>query len=185
MASLRPRSARDSRRVHDPSTPAPQAGRQRQDRWHRKEIEIVFGTLLRLLAALVLVGLLGGIGVSVYQAGFAAGAAAGGATIVAPIGPYGWWGPGWGFGGLLFGFIGLLILIFIVGGLLRAIFWRGPRWSHGSWGRHGTWGPGGPEGFRGGPWEARARELHDEWHRRHDGDAAASSGQPAGADSAS
>jgi hypothetical protein len=133
-------------------------------------MDLVFGTFARVIAALVLVGLLGAVGVSIYQAGFVAGAATTGATVVAPYAGYGY---GWGIGHGVFGFFGTLIVIFLVFGLLRAIFWRGPRWGRGGWGygHHGygpggPGGPGGPEGFRGSPWEQRAREYHDEWHRR-------------------
>ena len=128
----------------------------------------MFGTIVRVVAAVVLVGLLGTVGVGIYQAGFVAGAATEGATVVAPFAGYGLYGPGWGHGGGFFGFIGTLLFVLLLFGLLRAVFWRGPR----AWG--GGWGHGnpsadrhGPEAFRGSPWEARAREVHEEWHRRH------------------
>ena len=134
----------------------------------------MFGTIARIVAVVLLVSLLGGVGVSIYQAGFVAGAASHGSTVVAPIAGYGYgWGFGHGFG--LFGFLGTLLVIFLVFGLLRAIFWRGSRgWGRGPWGygHHGWGGPGsagGPESFRGSPWEERAREVHDDWHRRAGG----------------
>ncbi|MCI0347236.1 MAG: hypothetical protein L0221_17630 [Chloroflexi bacterium] len=143
----------------------------------------MFGTFARFAAAVVLVVVLGALGVSVYQAGFMAGAAAEGTTVVAPY-AYGW---GWGIGHGFFGFLGTLLVIFLVFGLLRAIFWRGPRWERGGWGHgrhgHGHHGEGseGPDGFKGSPWETRAREVHDEWHRRQDsGGSAGSSGSPGG-----
>ena len=129
----------------------------------------MFGTFARVVAALVLIGLLGALGVSVYQAGFLAGAAAEGTTVVAPY-AYGW---GWGIGHGFFGFLGTLIVIFIIFGLLRAIFWRGPRWGGGrgwGYGHHGYGPDRGPDGFKGSPWEDRAREVHDEWHRRQGGE---------------
>jgi len=132
----------------------------------------VFGTVARVIAALVLVGLLGAVGVSIYQAGFVAGAASEGTTVVAPYVGYGY-GWGWGIGHGFFGFFGTLLVIFIIFGLLRAIFWRGPRWGRGGWGYgHHGYGYGKGEGFerfRGSPWEDRAREVHDEWHRRESG----------------
>ena len=139
----------------------------------------MFGTIARIVAVVLLVGLIGGVGVSVYQAGFVAGAAAEGATVVAPLAGYGW-GFGHGFG--FFGFLGTLLFFLLIFGLLRAIFWRGPRgWGRGPWGygHHGSGGPdrpSGPEAFRGSPWEDRAREVHDEWHRREGGSSGGSSG---------
>ena len=148
----------------------------------------MFGTFARVVAALVLIGLLGALGVSVYQAGFVAGAAAEGTTVVAPY-AYGW-GWGWGVGHGFFGFLGTLIVIFIIFGLLRAIFWRGPRWGGRGWGYgHHGYGPDrSPDGFKGSPWETRAREVHDEWHRGPDsggstgssGSSSGSSGSPTG-----
>jgi hypothetical protein len=133
---------------------------------------IVFGTFIRVVAAVLLVGLLGSVGVGIYQAGFAAGAATTGTTVVAPFAGYGWYGPGWGLGGGILGFLGFLIVLFLFFGLLRALFWRGPRssWGAGGWGHGGRgWsGSGDADRFRGSGWEQRAREIHDEWHRGHD-----------------
>lgn len=142
----------------------------------------MFGTWARVIAAIVLVGLLGALGVGVYQAGFVAGAATEGATVVAPY-AYGW-GGGWGIGHGFFGFFGTLLVIIIIFGLLRAIFWRGPRWG-GGWGYGRHYGPGGPDGFRGSPWEDRAREVHDEWHRRQGGEGSTGSSGSAGGSSGS
>ena len=150
---------------------------------HRKEMDIVFGTFGRVLAAVLLVGLIGGVGVGIYQAGFTAGAATSGTTVVAPFAGYGWFGPVWGFGGL-FCFLGLLLFLFLFFGLLRAILWRGPRggWGHGSWGHGGPgWGGSGDrDRFRASAWEQRAREIHDEWHRGHDGDRPSTPSSPSG-----
>jgi hypothetical protein len=140
-------------------------------------MDLVFGTWARVIAAVVLVGLLGALGVGVYQAGFVAGAATEGATVVAPY-AYGW---GWGIGHGFFGFFGTLLVIFIIFGLLRAIFWRGPRWG-GGWG-YGHHGYGRPDGFRGSPWEDRAREVHDEWHRRQGGETSSGTTGSAGGSS--
>ena len=118
------------------------------------------GTFARVLAALVLIGLIVAIGVGVYNAGVSAGLATqvvtpSGAPAVYYPGPYAWhgwgWGPGFGFFGIFFWILG----IFLIFGLLRAIF---------GWGR---WGGRGyrdwshrPNGY-GGP-----REHFDDWHRR-------------------
>lgn len=159
----------------------------------------------RIVPAVFLVIVLvigGGILVNTaYQAGLstavATAAANGGTTVVAPA--YGWgygmgygWHPfGFGFGifGLLFG----LFFLFLVFGLIRAIFWGGRRgWGPGGWGGPSGWyGPGGrgPGGHGPGgyadrsrdernPWIDRFGPSFEEWHR-HAHEAGASSEPPA------
>lgn len=133
-------------------------------------------TFVRVLAALVLIGVLVAIGVGVYNAGVSAGlattvAAPSGAAVAYYPGPYvhGWgWGPGWGFFGIFFWILG----IFLIFGLLRAIFGWG-RWSgrgYRDW-DHRPNGYGGPQG------------RFEEWHRRlHEPDSASGS-QPGSAGS--
>jgi hypothetical protein len=135
----------------------------------------------RILAAILLVAVLaiggGLIAATAYQAGLstAVATASDGATAVTPVvvPAYGYgygWHPGFGFG--FFGFLATLFFLFIVFALLRAIFWRGGP------GRRGGWGPGdygygygkGPDGHGHGPWESRANEAFDEWHRRAHGE---------------
>ena len=124
----------------------------------------------RIVGGIILAVLAVGLGGAIFQTGYLAGIAAdGGAPVV--VGPGYGWGMGWGFGGGLFQILGTLLFIFIFLGILRAIFGGGHRhgWSRGP---RGGWGPGGrgPSGpddqQRFGPWEDRAREVHDEWHRR-------------------
>jgi hypothetical protein len=137
----------------------------------------------RILAAILLVAVLaiggGLIATTAYQAGLstAVTTATGSAgTVVAPVvvPAYGY-GYGWHAGFGFFGFLATLFFLFIVFALVRAIFWRG------GWGRRG-WGPGGyggygygkgPDGTGHGPWDARANEAFDEWHRRAHGESAA------------
>ena len=80
------------------------------------------------------------IAATAYQAGLTTAVAqvpADGGTVVAPVVVHGY-GWGWGFPGFgIFGFFATLFFIFLVFGLLRAIFWGGRG------GRDG-WGPGGP-----------------------------------------
>ncbi len=112
--------------------------------------------LARVLLALVLLAVLAGVGVYVYNAGVAQGMADSGKLVApAPGGaPYPYYGGPffyrpWGFG---FPFLGLLfpllfLLFFIT--LIRGIFWRG------------RWGWGSPRyDERGVP------PAFDEWHRR-------------------
>ena len=113
---------------------------------------------LLIVAAIVIGG--GFVANEAYQAGLhtavttaAANAPAG--SVVTPVVPgaygypygYGYGFGGWGHGFSIFGFLGSLLVIFIIFGLLRAIFWRN-RWGGGGWGHHGygKWGPGGPGG---------------------------------------
>jgi hypothetical protein len=127
-------------------------------------------TILGVILALVLVGGAAALGVGIYNAGIAQGvaqaaASEGTAPIVVPAYGYGWgWGgPGFGFGGVFFGILGFLLLLFLVAGLFRALAFRGR--GSGGWGGPGPWGGPGSDRFRGSPWETRAREIHDEWHK--------------------
>jgi hypothetical protein len=127
-------------------------------------------TIARILLAIVLIGGAVTLGVSAYNAGVTAGLAQTGQVVVTNGGylapgaayvGYGW-GFGWGHGFGFFGFLGGLLFLFLLIGLIRAAF-GGPRrgWGPGYGHRHG-WGPGG--------WEDRAREAHDAWHREHPDD---------------
>jgi len=120
----------------------------------------------RVLGTIVLAVLAVGLAGAIFQTGYLAGIAAdGGAPVV--VGPgYGWHGWGWGFGGGLIGILGTILVFALFIGILKAIFGGGHRrdWSGGP---RGSWGPGGHDGRHwAGPWEDRAREAHDEWHRR-------------------
>jgi hypothetical protein len=118
----------------------------------------------RVLGAIVLAVLAIGLAGAIFQTGYLAGVAADGVAPVVVGNGYGWGsGWGWGFGGGLFHILGFLFFLIIFFAILRAIFGGG----RGGWGR-GGWGPGGyghDSGHRLGPWEQRAREAHDEWHR--------------------
>ena len=133
----------------------------------------------RILAGLVFVALLLGavgiIGWTAYNAGLAQGAAQTGAQLspgaVAPaqgpayVLPYAFTPFRYGFGFL--GCFAPLLLFFAVFALFRLIFWGG-MWGHRGWG----WGPHGPGRFRGfAPEEVpeRWRQKAEEWHRKmHD-----------------
>ena len=125
----------------------------------------------RVIGFIVLAILAVGLAGAIFQAGYLAGLAADGAApvVVGPAYGYGWHGWGWGLGGGIVGFLVFLFVLFVFLGILRAAF--------GGWGRggreHGGWGPGGPGHdhlrSRFGPWEDRAREAHDEWHRQAGG----------------
>ena len=137
-------------------------------------------TAFRVLAALLVVGLLAGIGVSVYNAGVGQGlaqkvttAASGAPAVVYGYpGYYGHWGFGFGFFGIFFWILG----IFLIFALLRAAFGWG-RWGRGRWGGYGPGGYGGHGGFGGygtgghkpDPHEDPRRAMLDEWHREAHG----------------
>ncbi len=137
----------------------------------------------RIIPAILLVAVLaiggGLIATSAYQAGLDTAittVAGSGGTVVTPVVVpaygYGWHPFGIGFG--IFGFLATLFFLFIVFGLIRAIFFRGGPSRHGGWGPGGggRGGPGGPGGYGHGhsPWETRAHETFDGWHRRAHGD---------------
>jgi len=134
----------------------------------------------RIVPAILLVIVLvigGGILVNTaYQVGLStavATAAADGATVVAPA--YGWgygMGYGWhpfGFGFGIFGFLFGLFFLFLIFGLIRALFWGGRRgWGPGGWGGPGGRGPGGPgehSRYDRNPWIDRFGPSFEEWHR--------------------
>ena len=139
----------------------------------------------RVFAAILLVVVLviggGIIANTAYQAGLstAVTTTAGGATVVAPVVvPAAGWGIGWGFNpiGWFFGFLFFMFFLFIVFGLIRAIVWGGRHrrggwgYGHGDWGAKGGWSDDGGSGHGRSPWEARAHETFDDWHRRAHGD---------------
>ena len=133
-------------------------------------------TAFRVLAVLLVVGLLAGIGFSVYNAGVSqglaqnVGAAASGAPAVVYGYPgyYGHWGFGFGFFGIFFWILG----IFLIFALLRAAFGWG-RWGRGRWGyghgAYGGFGGYGPGGHKGEGQQDPRRAMLDEWHREAHG----------------
>ena len=119
----------------------------------------------RILGFIVLAVLAIGLGGVIFQSGYLAGLAVDGAApaVVGPGYGYGWHGWGMGSVGGIVGLLVFLLVLFVFLGILRAIFGGG----RGGWGR-GGWGSGGyghDPSHRFGPWEQRAREAHDEWHR--------------------
>ncbi|HJP72543.1 MAG TPA: hypothetical protein VJ975_12570 [Candidatus Limnocylindria bacterium] len=121
-------------------------------------------TFIRVLAALLVVALVVGIGTTIYNAGVDAGLAAapalasGDPVPVGAYGPYvhGWYGHGWGFG--FFGIFFWILGIFLIFGLLRFAFGAG-RWG----GRGSGHGRGGWSDCR-----DRIEAWHAEMHRRSD-----------------
>ena len=143
-------------------------------------------TFARILLAIVLIGGAIGIGVTSYNAGVTAGLVQSGHAVVMADGyavapgtayiGYGW-GYGHGFG--FFGFLGGLLFLFLLIGLLRAAFGGGHRRG---WG--GPGGPGGPRGWGGDwrrdAWEERVKETHDALHRDATHEATGGPDKPAG-----
>lgn len=154
------------------------------------------GRLFAVILLVAVLGLGGGIIASTaYQAGVdtAITTSVADGTVVTPVVVpaygVGWHGAGFG----IFGLLATLFFLFIVFGLLRAVFFWG-RGDHGRWGGARTWG--GPDGWARtgdhddeghGRWERHARDTFDTWHRlAHDAsavpptDAGAPGGGPAG-----
>jgi hypothetical protein len=122
-------------------------------------------TILNLALGAIVVLVLAGIGIGIYNAGVSQGIAQAatlpeGTTVVAPAGyGYGWGHPGF-FG---FGFLWILFPVFVfllLFGLARAAF-GGRRWGGPGW------GPGGGYGQNG--WhEERERRMAEYHQRLHD-----------------
>ena len=133
-----------------------------------------------IVAAIVVGG--GFIAQAAYQAGVStaittAAANAPDGSVVTPVAPgaypygygYGYGhGPGWGYGFSIVGFLGTLLFIFLIIGLLRAVFWRGPGWGGRRWG-------GGPGNWGDRDHRSRYQETFDDWHRQAHGQPRASS----------
>ena len=115
------------------------------------------GTTFRVLAALLLVGLLAGVGIAIYNAGVSQGLVTTAASG-APLAAYPYYYPGFHFGWAFFpfGILFWILGIFLIFGLIRAAFGFG-RWGRGGrdWGNHH-----GPSGY-GGP-----RQHFEDWHRQ-------------------
>jgi hypothetical protein len=130
-----------------------------------------------LLVVLIVLGA-AALGIGAYQAGLAAGATQVVATGATPaVVPY--YGHPFGFGFGFFGFLGTLLFIFLIFVLIRAVAFGGRR----GWGGPGGWsgGPGGPggQGWRGSPWESRAHDVFEDWHRKaHSGEDGPSPSSP-------
>ena len=125
-------------------------------------------TIARVFLVLLVIGGAIGLGVTAYDAGVATGLAQNGNVVVAsgiyPVAPYVGYGWGFGHGFGFFGFLGGLLFLFLLIGLIRAAFGAGRGWGP----RHGHgWYPGGWRDEGGRTWEDRARETHDAWHRDH------------------
>jgi hypothetical protein len=135
-----------------------------------------FGSfIVRLLLALVLIGLLVAGGTALYRAGWANGyqaaavsAGNAGKAVTPPV-PYfayppAYFGPGYFYPGFfpfgpLLGIGFFLLVFFLIGGIFRFAFYR--RWA----GKYGSGGPYGPGGWGhhfdpDSPWAKEWRERH-------------------------
>jgi hypothetical protein len=110
--------------------------------------------VFRIIAGIVLLAAIAGLGIFAYQAGVAHGVAANIQIPAAHGMPYGhyMWFPSFG----IFGLLIPLFLLFLAFGALRRLIW-GPRWGM----RHMGHGPMGP-----GSWREGVQPMFTEWHRR-------------------
>jgi hypothetical protein len=131
-------------------------------------------TILNLVLGALIVLVLAGIGIGIYNAGVSQGIAQAatlpeGTTVVAPVGyGYGYGHPGF-FG---FGFLWILFPIFfflLLFGLVRAAFGGGRRWGGSGWGPGGY----GPNGWH----EERERRMAEYHQRLHDQQGGADAGR--------
>jgi hypothetical protein len=123
--------------------------------------------VFKIILTLVLIGAVVGLGVIVFNAGVAHGAALaarlpqGEGLRALPFHAMPHARMYYGFGG--FGFLGLLVPIFLILLIffaIRGLFWRGPRtWSHM---RSDYWSRTPKQG----DWEHNVPPMFEEWHRR-------------------
>ena len=113
----------------------------------------------RIIAGIVLLAAIAGLGTFAYQAGVAHAVAANIQAPVTNVMPYGhfMWFPGFG----IFGLLIPLFLLFLAFGALRRMIW-GPRWGM----RHMGYGPMGHSSMRHGPWSEGVPPMFAEMHRR-------------------
>ena len=144
-----------------------------------------YGSGFRVVAALVLLGVIGLLTAGAYGAGFAAGQSSG-VTNVAP------WAYGGAFGaGHVVGFVVTILVLIILFRLIALVLFSH---RHRAWGHHGYWhgdgdadrfGPGsgpsyGPGGWHRSEWRQAGQAAFDEFHRQaHGNDAPTAGGGPA------
>jgi hypothetical protein len=138
-------------------------------------MEMRQGGGFRVLAALLLLGVIAFITAGAYGAGFTAGQASGTTTNLGP------WVYGGAFGaGHLVGFIVTIIVLIVVLRLLALVFFGGHHRRY--WGHPGYWrgdvdpsqgpsfGPGGqgfgPGGWHRSEWRQAGQAAFDEFHRQ-------------------
>ena len=131
-------------------------------------------TILNFALAALVVLVLAGVGIGIYNAGVSQGIAQAatlpeGSTVVTAV-PYGY---GWHGGFFGFGFLWILFPIFfflLLFGLARAAFGGGRRWGGPGWGPRSGYGPGG--------WHDERERYIAEYHRRLHDEGAGGSGDP-------
>jgi hypothetical protein len=135
-------------------------------------------SIASFLFSLILVGILVAVGVGIYQAGVAQGVIDAGrfpAGAAVPVAGYGYHDGGFGFLGLLFP----LFFLFLIFGVLRAVFGHRRGWGHGyGYGRDWDKGPGPGFGDMPGPRWDRERTIAEMHKRLHEQDSAGGSGAP-------
>jgi hypothetical protein len=129
-----------------------------------------YGGGLRLLAALLVLGVVAALTAGAYGAGYVAGLGTN-TTNVSP------WVYGGAFGASqIVGLIVTIIILVMIFRVMRFAFWGH---AHGGWDRcgpgftGGSGGPGGPggwhSGWHDGSWHSARQAAFEEWHRRaHD-----------------
>jgi uncharacterized membrane protein len=132
-----------------------------------------YGGGFRLVAALLVIGVVAALTAGAYSAGFVAGAGTN-ATNVSP------WVYGGAFGAShIVGLIVTILILVMMFRVMRFAFWGH---AHGGWDRRGpgfTGGPGEPggpsgpggwgRGWHGEHWHSARQAAFDDWHRRAHG----------------
>ena len=94
------------------------------------------------LAGLLVLVLLGAIGVGIYDAGLQQGILQSSDLPANAVPYYGYGYHGFGFGGGLLGLIYPILFLFLIFGLVRAVFRGGRGWGHHGYGYGPGFGPG-------------------------------------------
>ena len=114
----------------------------------------------RVVAALVLIGLVAALTGGAYAAGFSAGATSGTASVSPWV-----YGGAFGVSHVIGFFVSILVLLLI----LRLVFFgafghRRHRWA--SRGPNGGWNDPSSGDWHRGPWHDAGQTMFDDWHRR-------------------
>jgi hypothetical protein len=115
-----------------------------------------------ILFGILVVVLLAGIGVGIYNAGLQQGIVQ---SANLPAGAVPYYAYGWHGDGGIFGLLFPILFLFLIFGLARAAFGHRRGWGSGGWGHGYGYGPGK---WGGGPWMGGQDrdQWVAEWHRR-------------------
>ncbi len=129
----------------------------------------------RVVAALVLIGLVAALTGGAYAAGYSAGTTSGSTTLSPWV-----YGGAFGVSHVIGFFVSILVLLLI----FRLVFFGAGGHRHHAWG-YRRWGRGWDDSqaadWQRGPWQDPRQAMFDDWHKHaHEGNPAAPSNNPQG-----